>query len=95
MRAVAVEVGEFEVGAAGEDGFDEVGLGHADAEVVVDGPEAGIKEVVRGLGQGQAVLGAIGSLAGMGVDVGGLQGHAGRLRGNQPITRQGAGEVVA
>ena len=41
-----VEVGEFEVGAAGEDGFGDVGLGHADAEVVIDGPEAGVEEIV-------------------------------------------------
>ena len=38
-RAV-VEVGEFEVGAAGEDRFGDVGLGDLDAEVIVDGPEA-------------------------------------------------------
>jgi len=44
-RAV-VEVGEFEVGAAGEDGFGDVGLGDLDAQVVVDGPEAGAKEVM-------------------------------------------------
>ncbi len=55
-EAPAVEVGEFEVRAAREDGFDEVGLGDADAEVVVDGPEDGIEEVVGGLGQGQVVL---------------------------------------
>ncbi len=41
----AVEVGEFEVGAAGEDGFGDVGLGYADAQGVVDGPEAGVEEV--------------------------------------------------
>ena len=51
-----MEVGEFEVRSAGEDGFDEVGLGDADAEVVVDGPEAGIEEVVGGRGQGQVIL---------------------------------------
>ena len=39
----AVEVGEFEVGAAEEDGFGDVGLGDADAEVVVHGPEAGVE----------------------------------------------------
>ena len=46
-RAV-VEVCEFEVGAAGEDGFGDVGLGDLDAQVVVDGPEAGIEEIVGG-----------------------------------------------
>jgi hypothetical protein len=51
-----VEVGEFEVRSAGEDGFDEVGLGDADAEVVVDGPESGIEEGVGGRVQGQVVL---------------------------------------
>jgi len=40
-RAV-VEVGEFEVRAAGEDRFCDVGLGYLDAEVVIDGPEAGV-----------------------------------------------------
>ncbi len=51
-EAAAVEVGELEVRAAGEDGFGDVGLGDADAQVVVDGPEAGVEEVVRGRGQG-------------------------------------------
>jgi len=37
-----VEVGEFEVRAAGEDRFGDVGLGYLDAEVVIDGPEAGV-----------------------------------------------------
>ena len=40
-----MEVGELEVATPGQDRFDEVGLGDADAEVVVDGPEAGIEEV--------------------------------------------------
>ena len=52
----AVEVGELEVTSAGEDGFDEVGLGDANAEVVVDGPEAGIEKVMSGRVQGQVVL---------------------------------------
>jgi hypothetical protein len=43
-----VEVGEFEVGAAGEDGFGDVGLGDLDAQVIVDGPEAGVEEIVGG-----------------------------------------------
>ncbi len=43
----AVEVGEFEVRTAGEDGFGDVGLGEADAQVVVDGPEDGVAEAVR------------------------------------------------
>ena len=51
-----MEVGEFEVGAAGEDGFDEVGLGDANAEVVVDGPESSIEEGVGGRSQGQVLL---------------------------------------
>ena len=42
----AVEVGEFEVTAAGEDGFGDIGLGDPDAEVVVDGPQARVKEIV-------------------------------------------------
>jgi hypothetical protein len=46
----AVEVGELEVRSARVDGFDEVGLGDADTQVVVDGPEAGVEEVVRGRG---------------------------------------------
>ena len=71
-EGAAVEVGEFEVGSTGEDGFGDVGLGDADTQVVVHGPEAGVEEVVGGRSQGQAVVGAIGSLAGMRVDVGGL-----------------------
>ena len=48
----AVEIGELEVGSAGEDGFGDVGLGELDAQIVVDGPEACIEEGVRGRGQG-------------------------------------------
>ena len=39
---------EFEVASAGEDGFGDVGLGDLDAQVVVDGPEAGVEEIVGG-----------------------------------------------
>jgi hypothetical protein len=56
---VAVEVGELEVRAAGKDRIGDVGLGHADAEVVIDGPEAGVEEIMGRRGQGQAVLGAV------------------------------------
>ena len=49
---VVVEVGELEVGSAGEDGFGDVSLGDLDAQIVVDGPEARIEEVVGGRGQG-------------------------------------------
>ncbi len=48
----AVEVGEFEVRAAREDGFGDVGMGHADTKVVIDGPEAGVEEIMGGRGQG-------------------------------------------
>ena len=48
----AIEIGEFEVGAAGEDGFGDVGLGDLDAQVFIDGPEAGVEEIVGGRGQG-------------------------------------------
>ena len=44
----AVEIGEFEVRTAGEDGFGDVGVGDSDAQVVVDGPEPGVEEVVGG-----------------------------------------------
>ena len=47
-KRAAVEIGEFEVGAAGEDGFGDVGFGDLDAEVVVDGPEAYVEEIVGG-----------------------------------------------
>ena len=52
-EGLAVEVGEFEVGAAGEDGFGDVRVGDLDAEVVVDGPKSGVEEVVGVRGQGQ------------------------------------------
>ena len=92
---VAVEVGEFEVRSAGEDGFGDVGLGDLDAEVVIDGPEAGIEEIMGGRGQGQAIVRTIRASLGVGVDVGGLQGHVGRFGGDQPVSGQRAGEVVA
>ena len=44
----AVEVGELEVRASGEDGFGDVGFGDLDAQVIVDGPEAGVEEIVGG-----------------------------------------------
>ena len=44
-RAI-VEIGELEVLATGKDGLGDVGLSHADAEVVIDGPEACIEEIV-------------------------------------------------
>ena len=43
-----MEVGEFEVGAAGEDGFGDIGLGDLDAQIVVDGPESCVEEIVSG-----------------------------------------------
>ena len=43
---VFVEIGELEVGAAGEDGFGDIGLGDLDAQVVVDRPEACVEEIV-------------------------------------------------
>ncbi len=49
---VAVEVGEFEVRAPGKDGFGDVGLGHAGAEVVIYCPEAGVEEIMGRRGQG-------------------------------------------
>ncbi len=47
-----VEVGEFEVGATGKDGFGDIGLGDLDAQVIVDGPEACVEEIVGGRGKG-------------------------------------------
>ena len=91
----AVEIGEFEVRAAGEDGFGDVGLRDLDAEVVIDGPEARVEEAVGGRGQGQAVVWAVRATLGVGVDVCGLQGDIGRLGRYEAVTRQGAGEVVA
>ena len=46
----AVEVGEFEVAAPREDGFDDFRLGDLDAQFVVDGPEARVEEVMRSRG---------------------------------------------
>ncbi len=45
----AVEIGELEVRAAGENGLGVVGLGHTDAEIVINGPEAGGAEIIGGL----------------------------------------------
>ena len=42
----AVDVGEFEVVAAWDDGFGDIGLGDLDAQVVVDGPETGVEEIL-------------------------------------------------
>jgi hypothetical protein len=57
----AVQVGEFEVRATGKDGFGDVGMGDADAEVVIDGPEAGVEEAVGGRDdkRGQATGGSL------------------------------------
>ena len=91
----AVEVGELEVATAGEDGFGDVGLGHAAAQVVIDGPETCVEEVVGGRGQGQAVIGGIRPSLGVGMNVRGLQGDIGRLGRDEAVTSQGAGKVVA
>ena len=91
----AVKVGEFEVRAPGKDGFGDVGMGDADAEIVIDGPESGVEEIVGGRGQGQAVLGAVWASLGVGVDVGSLKRHVGRLGRNEAVTRQGACKMVA
>ena len=68
----AVKVGELEVRSAGQDGFGDVGMGDADAEVVIDGPEAGVEEIMGGRGKGQAVIRGIRPSLGVGADVGGL-----------------------
>ncbi len=47
-KRAAVEVGEFEVRAAREDGLGDFGLGHANAKVVIAGPEAGVEEITGG-----------------------------------------------
>jgi len=67
-----VEVGEFEVRAPGKDGFGDVGMGDADAEVIIDGPEAGVEEIMGRRGQGQAVIGFIWPSLGVSMNVGGL-----------------------
>jgi len=67
-----VEVGELEMGAALEDRFGDVGLRDLDAEVVIDGPETGIEEIMGGRGQGQAIVWAVRTLLRMRVDVCGL-----------------------
>jgi len=69
---LVVKVGQFEVAAAGKDGFGYVGKGHADAEVIIDGPEACVEKPMGCRGQGQAVIGGIRPSLGVGVDVGGL-----------------------
>ena len=94
-KRALVEVGEFEVRAAGEDGLGDVGLGHADAQIVIDGPEAGVEEIMGSRGQGEAVIEGIWPSLGVGMDVRGLQGYIGRLGRNEAITCQGAGEMVA
>jgi hypothetical protein len=60
-KRALVEVGELEVRAAGEDRFGDVGMGDADAEVVIDGPEAGVEEAVGGRDdkRGQATGGSL------------------------------------
>ena len=47
-----VEVGEFEVRAAGEDRFGDVGFGDLDTQVVIDGPETGVEQIMGGRRQG-------------------------------------------
>ena len=91
----AVEIDEFEVRASGEDGLGDTGLGHADAKVVIDGPEAGVEEIMGRRGQREAVIWRIRTSLGVGMDVRGLQRHIGRLGRNEAVTRQGAGEMVA
>ncbi len=65
----SVEVSEYKVAAAGEDGLGDVGLRDADAEVVIDGPETGVEEIMGRRGQGQTVIGGIRASLGVGMDV--------------------------
>jgi hypothetical protein len=81
--------------AAGEDGLGDVGMGHANTEVVIDGPEAGVEEIMGGRGQGQAVIRGIRASLGVGMYVRGLQGDIGRLGRDEAVTRQGAREMLA
>ncbi len=41
-----MEVGEFQVRAIGMDGLGNVGLGHADTEVIIKGSDSGLEEIV-------------------------------------------------
>lgn len=91
----SVKVREFEVRSSGKDGLGDVGMGNADAEVVIDGPEAGVEEIMGRRGQDQAVIGGIRPSLGVGMDVRGLQRHIGRPGRDELVTRQGAGEMVA
>lgn len=43
-----VEIGEFEVGSAGQDRFRDVGFSDLDAQIVVDDPMASVEEIVGG-----------------------------------------------
>ena len=73
-KRAAVKVGKPEVTAAGQDGFGDVGHCNLDAQIVVDGPEACIKEIVSCRGQGQAVVRTVRTSLGVGMDVRRLKG---------------------
>ncbi len=81
--------------SAGKDGFGDGGMGDADAEVVIDGPEAGVEEIMGRRSQGQSIIGGIRPSLGVGMEVRGLQRHIGRLGRDEAVAGQGAGEVVA
>ena len=70
----AVKVGKPEVTAAGEDGFGDIGHCNLDAQVVVDGPQACIKEIVGRRCQGQTVVRTVRTSLGVGMDVRRLKG---------------------
>lgn len=48
-----MEVGEFEVGSAREDGFGDIRVGEANTQVIVEGPESGVEEVGETSGKSQ------------------------------------------
>ncbi len=58
-KRTSVEVGEFEVTATGKYGLGDFGLGHADAEVVIDGPEAGVEESIGSLIMGLGMINGV------------------------------------
>lgn len=47
-QRAAVEVGEFEVRSAGQDGFGDVEFGHADPKILVDGRETNVVQIKGG-----------------------------------------------
>jgi hypothetical protein len=72
-------------------GFGKLGGSHADAEIIIQRPQAGVEEPVGVFAQGETVARIVVPAVGKAVDVRGVH-NAAAIHRHQAVTGQGAGE---